>query len=305
MNLSAVDLNLLVVLEALLEERNVTRAGRRVGLSQPAASNALHRLRELLGDPLLVRVGRGLQLTPRAEQLRPGLRQALEGLRGVLKSPEPFQPAASREVFRVGMSDYAAFVLLPALRRRLAEEAPGVVLLVLPLQAREAPARLAAQEVDVGVEVLGELAPGLPRRELLGDDFVCVLSASHRLARQRLTLERFVSQQHLLISPGGQRVGVVDRELERLGLRREVAMTVPHFLMAPHLVAGSDLICVLPGRVARRLAEPLGLVLSPPPLELPGFRLSMVWPERLEHAPAHVWLRSLVAEVAAAEAQVA
>jgi len=302
MNLSALDLNLLVVLEALLEERHVTRAGRRVGLSQPATSNALSRLREMLGDELLVRVGRELQLTPRAEQLRAAVGEALSALRRALEAPQPFEPASCQEVFRLGMSDYAAWLLLPGLRRRLAEVAPVTTLLVLPLEARAAAAKLAHREIDLGIDVLGELATELPRRELLLDSFVCVLSRQHPLARRRLTLESFIAWPHLLISPGGQRQGAVDRQLEQLGLQRRVVMTVPHFLMAPHLVAGSDLLCVLPGRVARRLAEPLGLLLRPPPLPLPGFNLSMVWHPRLERAAAQAWLRQLVVQVASEEA---
>lgn len=297
-NLAAIDLNLLVVLDALLEEQNVTRAGRRVGLTQPATSNALGRLRSLLGDPLLVRSGRGQVLTPRAEALRRDIGEALAKVRHALRDPTPFSPATWRAVFRLGMSDYAAFVLVPGLRRRLAEQAPAARVSVIPVESRTAERLLEERAVDVAIDVFADRRPESPHQDLLDDDFVCVMRADHPLARARMTRKRFVAHPHLLVSPGGQREGVVDRALAQLGLAREVAVTVPHFLMAPHLIAASDLLGVLAGRIARAVAASLGLVLRSPPLTLPGFTLTMAWHHRLDADPAHVWLRRLLIEVA-------
>jgi DNA-binding transcriptional LysR family regulator len=297
-NLSAIDLNLLVVLEALLEERNVTHAGHRIGLTQPATSNALGRLRALLGDPLLVRSGREHVLTPRAEALRHDLGEALARVRHALRDPTPFSPATCSAVFRVGMSDYAAFLLLPGLRRRLAERAPAIGISVIPVEVRTAERLLDERVLDVAIDVFGDRAPEGPHRDLLDDDFVCVMRADHPLAGARMTRKRFVAHPHLLVSPGGQREGVVDRALAELALARDVAVTVPHFLLAPHLIAASDLLGVLAGRIARAVAAPLGLVLRAPPLTLPGFTLTMVWHHRLDADPAHAWLRRLLVEAA-------
>ncbi len=298
MNLSAIDLNLLVILQALLEEKNVTRAGRRVGLTQPATSNALGRLRALLDDPLLVRSGRHFVLTPRAERLQRDVDAALAKVTYALRDPTPFSPADTDAVFRVGMSDYAAFVLLPGLYRHLAAEAPAARLAVIPIEARIAEDLLDERVIDVAVDVFAGPPPSGPHEHLFDDDFVCVMRAGHPLAKAPMTRKRFVAHPHLLVSPGGQRQGVVDRALTELGLARDVAVTVPHFLMAPHLLADSDLVGVLAGRIAHALAAPIGLIVRPPPLKLPGFAVTMVWHHRIDADPAHAWLRSLLAQTA-------
>ncbi|WP_437720271.1 LysR family transcriptional regulator [Sorangium sp. So ce861] len=293
-NLAALDLNLLVVLEALLEERSVTAAGKRVGLSQPATSNALGRLRALLGDRLLVRRGRALFLTPRGEQLRRDVRPALDRLRAALARRPAFDPAALCDELRVGMNDYAAYVLLPRLVRRLRARAPRARLAVLAFETRDAARALDAGEVHVGLAVEGPGLTGLESRPLLRDEFALVC----RPPAPR-TLRSFLARPHLLVSPHGGRVGVVDRALAAQQLERDVHVTLPHFLMAPHLLSGTDLVGVLAGEVARDIAPALKLVVTRPPLALPGFTLSAVWHPRLTDDPAHAWLREQLAEAAA------
>lgn len=302
MRLEGLDLNLLVALRALLAERHVTRAAARVGLSQPAMSHALARLREVLGDPLLVRTPAGMQPTARAEAMAGPLELALEDLSRVLASPRPFDPATSTHKFRIATNDYIELVLLPRLLARIWEEAPGVDVRVTNL-AGEASEDLAEGRVDVVIGMVGQLGapslpPGLRFQRVVADRFVCVVREGHPVTKKRLTLDEFVSLSHALVSPRGATGSVVDTALEALGRKRRVAVEVPHFLVAPHVVRETDVVLTLAQRVAEKLAPLLGLRRIAPPLELPGFTMSMVWHERHHLAPAHVWLRGVIAEVA-------
>jgi len=276
LHLSSVDLNLLVALDALLEERNVTRAADRIGVTQSAMSHALARLRTLLDDPLLVRAAGGMVATPRAESLGPPIRHALEQVRTALQSPSAFDPKTVKLRARVATSDYAELILLPRLVHRLEAAAPGIELRLLPHAADAAGPKL------------------------IDESFTCVVRRGHPLASQKLTLARFAAASHALISPRGKEGSFVDDALAKLGLSRRVAVAVPHFLVAPHIVAESDLVLTVASRVATLLAKPLGLVMLAPPreLELAGFRMSLLWHERTHHDAAHRWLRDLFVSVA-------
>jgi DNA-binding transcriptional LysR family regulator len=303
LNLGALDLNLLVVLDALLAERHVTRAAARVGLSQPATSHALARLRAVFGDPLLVRGAGGAMVpTPRAEALAPRLRAALDGVTAALRGEQPFDPATARRTFRIATGDYAELVLLPALTARLAREAPGVDLWVVA--GGEDLATLATGAHDcVLMPYRGPVAPaGVYEKKLFDETFTCVVRRGHPLVAQgqKLTLARYEAMPHLLIAPRGTPGSFVDDALAALGKQRRVALAVPHFLVAPHVVAATDLILTLATRIARAVAAPLDLVMMPPPVDLPGFTMSMWWHERNHHDPAQRWLRQVIAEVAGA-----
>jgi DNA-binding transcriptional LysR family regulator len=298
-NLAGIDLNLLVVLDALLAERHVTRAASRVGLTQSAASHALARLRALLGDPILVR-GAGGQLvaTERARALAPQLRRSLDDLAIALRGEPPFDPSTARRTFRIAAADYAELILLPPLLERLAGGAPGVDLWVV--QMPDDPARaLAAGEIDAAIGVWPERPwpAGTYQKRLFDDHFRCVVRAGHPAAKQRMTLARFCELPQLLVAPRGTPGSFVDTALERLGRSRRIALAVPHFLVAPHLIAASDLVVTLATRVARVFAEPFGLVLLPPPVELPGFTHSLVWHERGHRDAGQRWLRDQLVAV--------
>lgn len=292
------DLNQLRALDALLTERSVTGAARRLGLTQPAMSHALSRLRETLGDPLLVRSGRGMALTPRAEALAPRLRLALRGLEDAVRAELPFDPASARRSFRVAAADYAELVLLPALIPRLEREAPGVDLWMRrPVDELEA---LVDSDTDLVVGLLrpGEQAAGIKHRALFRERFVVILRADHPLASGPLTLEAYAAAKHAFIAPRGGPGGVVDDALAKVGLSRRVALAIPHFLVAPYVVAGSDLVLTLAERVARAFAQHLPLVIVEPPLPLPEFTMSLMWHERMDADLGHIWLRNLLVEVA-------
>lgn len=303
-HLEGLDLNLLVALRALLAERHVTRAASRVGLTQPAMSHALSRLRQLLGDPLLVRAASGMQATPRAEAMRVPLDRALEELERVIARPAAFDPKTAKGQFTLATSDYVELTLLPRLVTRLRTEAPGIDVRVLHLVDR-ATTPLSEGRFDLAfglAEVLlGPAAPnGIRAQKLFDEKFVCVVRKGHPVVKRRLTLEDFVALPHALVSLSGDPSGVVDVALAKIGKTRRVAVTVPHFLVAPHVVQDSDLVLTLAERVLRAFSPMLGLVQFPPPLPIPGFSMSMAWHERMQADPAHVWLRKLVKEEAKA-----
>jgi DNA-binding transcriptional LysR family regulator len=298
-DLHAIDLNLLVVLDALLAERHVTRAATRVGLTQSAASHALARLRELLDDPLLVRGPRGaLVRTPRADALAPALHRALEQVREALRGEPSFDPATARRTFRIAASDYAELIVLPPLLERIARLAPAVDVWAVPLRDDPAP-DLAAGDVDlsIGVWRARSWPSGFYQRRLFDDRFRVVLRAGHPAAQQRLTLARYVALPHLLIAPRGTAGGYVDDALAEIGQSRRVAAAVPHFLVAPHVIAATDLVVTLAARVAAVVTEPFGLLSLPPPLELPTFTTAMLWHERAHHDAGQHWLRARILDV--------
>ena len=301
-NLEGIDLNLLVALRALLAERHVTRAAARVGLSQPAMSHALARLRELLGDALLVRTPSGMQPTARAAAMTLPLARALEDLGRVLASPEAFEPSRSTHKFRIATNDYMELVLFPRLLARLWREAPGVDVRVRNHGVRTHD-DLAESRVDLAMGVTGQFGTpdpptGIRVQRLVSERFVCIVREDHPTVKKRLSLDEFVSLPHALVAPRGESGSVVDTALARLGKKRRVAVEVPHFLVAPHVVRETDVVLTVAARVASCLGPLLGLRQLAPPLELDGFSMSMVWHERQHADPAHSWLRGLVAAVA-------
>jgi DNA-binding transcriptional LysR family regulator len=300
-HLEGLDLNLLVALRALLAERHVTRAAARVGLSQPAMSHALARLRELLGDPLLVRTPNGMRPTARAEAMAAPLERALEDIGRLMTSPAPFEPRLSTRKFRIASNDYMELVLFPRLLRRLWTEAPNIDIRIVNL-GESANADLAEGRLDLAMGVVELASPGPPRgirsQELVSDGFVCVVREDHPVVKKRLSIDDFVALPHALVAPRGEGGSVVDSALARLGKKRRVAVEIPHFLVAPHVVRETDLLLTLAARVAASLAPLLGLRRIPPPLELTTFTMAMLWHERQHVDRAHVWLRELIAAVA-------
>jgi DNA-binding transcriptional LysR family regulator len=298
-HLSRVDLNLLVVFDALIAEGHATRAAERVGLTQPAVSHALNRLRALFGDPLFVRSPRGMTPTPAALEAAPAIRSILEQVEGVLSGGGTFDPETSPRQFTLGLSDYAAFVLLPGLTARMEREAPGASLVV-----RNTSRGVGLAMLDNGVVEL--IAGNFPaplshmREELLyEEEFVCAGRRDHPILSGGLDLDRYLSLRHLQVSLKGEPHGYVDAVLQERGIKRTVSVTVGHFLMAPLLVHKSDLIATEPRRLFRGLTDRLPLAVSPPPFEIPSFRVVQTWHTRYDADPGHTWLRSLLLEVGA------
>jgi DNA-binding transcriptional LysR family regulator len=285
------DLNLLVVLDALLEHRNVSKAARALGMSQPAVSHALARLRDAFGDPLLVRTPSAMVPTPRAEGLQARLRTTLSGVDGLLTQTGPFDPALSQATLRIASNDYAGLTVLPALCGKVAALAPGIRIQMFP-QREMVPAQdLASGALDLAFGVVNEDRPGLFAKRLFQESFICLVRAEHPAIKKRLTLKQYLEFDHLLISPFGGMTGTVDEALEKIGLKRRVRMSVPQFALAPWILAQTDLILTLPSRIAKAVGEGGGFRSFPPPIELGGFPFFVLWNERTASDPAHRWLR--------------
>ncbi len=305
-DLARIDLNLVVALDALLADRHVTRAATRLGLTQSAASHALARLRDLLGDPLLVRGPRGAMVpTPLAERIRPQLRRVLDDLATTLRGAE-FDPATAHHTFHIGASDYVELVLLPQLAARIGRLAPNVDLWVHSY-AERGDTELASGALDLVLGPATGVSPALPvtrpagiyEKVLFEEDFTCIVRAKHPVARSRLTLARYCAVPQLLVAPRGTPGSLVDDALAKVGKSRRIGLAVPHFLVVPYIIASTDLLATLASRVASLFASTLDLVTMPPPLTIPKFRMAASWHERSHHDASHEWLREQLFAVAA------
>jgi DNA-binding transcriptional LysR family regulator len=294
-DVAAIDLNLVRLLSALLDEQHLTRAGKRLALTQSATSHALRRLRRLCGDPLFVRTSRGLAPTARAQELAEPVREAMRALERCFRAEKPFVAASAVRSFSIATSDYGSFVLAPRLLARLGREAPDVDLWFRTVDA-SLEEQLARGDADVGVVPTrrDELPVGIRSRPLYRERFVCLVRKGHPLLKKRIDLASWTSMHHVFIAPRGTPGGVVDETLAQLGKRRRVALAVPHFLLAPHVVAGSDLVVTVGARVAEAFAEILPLRVVHPPVKLPGFEVRMYWHERHHRDPAQQWFRDAV-----------
>jgi DNA-binding transcriptional LysR family regulator len=292
-----IDPGLLRVFLAVLDERQVTRAAARVGLTQPALSHALGRLRRWLDDPLFVRGEGGMVPTARARALEAPARRLLAELAAFGASDGRFDPATLERTLVIATRDYSEAVLLPALVRRLAKTAPSVRIASRVLQG-PAHDELAAGRVDLVIGIQEHVAAPLRRRALFRDRFVSLVRKGHPALRRPISAEVFAELRHVLIAPGGEPGGPVDVALAARGLRRVVAVRVATFVTGPILVAGSDLVITLPERMARLLADGLGLAVFETPVPLATFATYAGWHEAQQHDPLHRWLRDQVVAVA-------
>lgn len=300
MELSGVDLNLLVALDALLAERSVTRAASRVGMSQPGMSNALARLRKLLRDPLLVREGMTLVPTPRAESLRQPVQDALALIQHALAERPGFDPATDQATFAVSCSDYSLLMLIGPLVRRLAATAPGVTIRVLP-RSPEAVRLLRDGEVDLVIEpaeIMPEVA--LPAQRLFTDRWLCCVWGGTTAVGERLTLAEYLRLGHIVYSMGrGQPVALVDQHMAQARVPRRIEFTVETFLLAPFLLQGTDLVTLVLERAAPHLRRTADVRFLEPPLDLPPITEMLWWHPRHSADPAHAWIRARIGEIAA------
>jgi DNA-binding transcriptional LysR family regulator len=285
------DLNLLLVFDAVMSERHVTRAARRLGMTQPAVSNALGRLREALGDELVLKVPGGVAPTSRALAMWPSLRAALGQIRDTLRPPA-FDPARMAAAFALAMNDDLASLFVPPLARRLERRAPEVDLRVVPNVKARAPAALERGEAAMVLCTFPRQGAHLHARPVLHDRYMAVMRQGHPLAKRPLTPERFASARHLLVSPRGDPRGFVDALLEARGFSRRVGLSIHHFSLAPRLVAETDLVATLTLRTVVQSGLGHRLHVVPLPFELPPVEVRLVWHEREQNNPAHAWLRS-------------
>lgn len=298
MSLRSVDLNLLVALDALLTEQHVTRASEHVGLSQPAMSNALSRLRGMFGDELLVRTSTGMQATPRAIELAEPLRQLLRQVERVLESDAAFDPEKSERTFTIRMSDILAFLMLPPL---LARKPPvsRMSYNVLHLPPAGTVDALERDEIDVAISMGLDHSNSIRSEKLLTDRMVCVMRASHPIAKRPLTFESFMAQEHAKQSMSPTDMRFVDNVLADMGHKRRIALNVPHWLVVPHVLKRSDLLFVMPGRLAAALNDK-DLRSFDLPFDSAPFEWMMYWHRRYDQSNVNRWLREELRQVGAA-----
>ncbi|MDC1210795.1 LysR family transcriptional regulator [Porticoccaceae bacterium] len=307
MNIARVDLNLLVYLDVLLRECNVTRAAEELGISQPAMSNSLRRLRDLFDDPLLVRTSDGMTPTDRALELQPLVRNVLAAAEIAVLPKTLFDAAASDRIFRIMASDYTEVTLLPQLLTRLRREAPGIRLDIMT------PSDVSFHDVERGkVDLVINRFDTLPQSfhqvHLWDDSFSCVMSASNPVIKN-WTLDSYLSHKHVWVSKTGmgvgvgmssddvQRLGWVDEALGKLDAKREITVFTRHYQAALLLGEQDDLIVTIPSIAARTMANNPRVVILDPPFEIPRMRLKMVWSPLLQRDPGHKWLRQMIKDV--------
>jgi DNA-binding transcriptional LysR family regulator len=309
MNIERVDLNLLVYFDILLREQNVTRAAEFVGLSQPAMSNGLRRLRELFDDPILVRTSEGMTPTERALELQPMVREALLAAEKALQSNKDFDPASSSRVFRIMVSDYTEATLIPSLLGKLQSLAPNIVLDIL------APSDMSFEDVERGnVDMVINRFDNLPQSfhqvSLWEDSYACVIGRDNPLL-QNFTLGAYLAGDHVWVSKTGwgagtgikpgadiQKLGWVDKALSRLGRTRKIRVFTRHYLSAMLLARQKNLIVTVPSKAARHVRNEYNLVVRQPPFPIPPIELKMAWSPLLQHNPAHRWMRRMLMDVA-------
>jgi DNA-binding transcriptional LysR family regulator len=298
MNAHDLDLNLLRVFDAVLHEGAVTTAAGRLGLTQPAVSNALGRLRTLLGDPLFVRTVKGMEATPFARGLAEPVRQALALLENALAHGPGFDPATASRVFRFYMSDVGQVEFLPPLVERMQRVAPGVRLEAVAVDLEDIADALGRGVLDVAVGFLPGLGAPIARRALFRDPYLCLMRVDHPI--ERLTKKKFLEASHAVVTyrAGGHRV--IEEALERAGAGPRIALRVPHFTVAPMVLERTDLILTLPARVAR-VYERFGRFKAlPPPIPIPQAEVAVYWHERFAADPGNAWLRQQLVELLSA-----
>ena len=293
--LDTLDLNLLRVLDVLMQERKVATAAVRLGLSQPAVSNALARLRTSLGDELLTRTPNGMQPTAFALSVHSSLAPALATVEAALQAKAGFDPLASQWHARLAMTDIGEIVFLPKLIELLATQAPGLQFSTVRNTAIDLPAEMAAGAVDLALGWLPDVPQGFFQRRLFTQRYVCLARVGHPMGKGKFTLAKFLKAQHITVLAEGTGHARAEAMLHKLGVQRNVVLQVPHFLSVPYLVAQSDLLVTVPDKLAQAAAAVHGLQVLPHPVDIPAFQVNLFWHRRVHQEPANQWLRQIIA----------
>jgi DNA-binding transcriptional LysR family regulator len=294
MNLNSLDLNLLVALDALLKEASVSRAATRIGLSQPATSHALQRLRDVIGDPLLVRTGARMELTPRAQGLRGPLAQTLDQVRGLF-TPDEFDASRSERQFRLMMPDLAVELLMPPLMEKVTKQAAGVTIDVVPWRGSAIFTAEFARTIDLVISI-GDAFKGFHRQRLYTDSDALAVRRGHPAGARLKTRDAFLAARHVAVVIRGQNEDLIDTWLHSKGIERRIALVVPGYIEALHVAARTDLVAFVPRRLIAALTRQLSLQTITPPFD-PGIdEQHMFYPTRAQFDPGSIWLRQLMLE---------
>jgi len=292
------DLNLLPVLLVMMEERNVTRAAERLGITQPALSNALNRLRETLNDPLFIRERYGMRPTPKAEQLAQVVGIALSSIDKVILGQQDFDPLHATRLFTLAPNSYVEFIMMPAIVARLRDCAPGIRLRLTPFGNDITETGVISGNTDMVLGRIVEPPENLVVQHLMNEGLGCVIRADHPLVGENLSAEQYEQLKHVNVLPPGRMRAGLYQALEKRGLRRQVAVSVTHFLAVPEMIAVTDYCATLPRLICQHLSRDQRLRIVPAPVDLGTFPVEMGWHARYRDDPAHRWFRSLVAETA-------
>jgi len=297
MELHELDLNLLVVFDQLRVERRVSKVAENLGLSQPAVSNSLAKLRKLFGDELFLRTPKGMEPTPYADQLAESVGYALAMIHSGVNQRTSFDPKSATRSFTIGMTDIGEIYFLPALIERLRRDAPGVTLSTVRNTTVNVRDELEAGKVDIAMGLLPQLKAGFFQRRLFMQSYVCLMRRGHRLDKRKISLVEFCAAEHLVVVSAGTGHGKVDELLQRSGIERTVRLTVPHYVSVGHILQGSDLIATVPERLADRLLGPFSLAKVPHPAKLPEIAINVFWHAKYHRSPANRWLRGVLFEL--------
>jgi len=290
MNITNFDLNLLRAFDVLMQERNVSNAAKRMHLSQPAMSHTLSRLRDLLNDPVLVRTRQGMQPTPKAKSLEKPIRAALQTIDQSLSAEPEFNLTTSEQLFHIATTDYAELLLIPKLLNHLAQIAPGIRLEIHSLGPDIPESELEEGEFDFALGRFTEVPKRLRSEFWLSEKLVCLVQKNHSFLEDAISLEQFLTVPQIWVS-GGQRTGVVDQWLKENNLKRNVTHSTPSFLIAPSVVAQTDMLVVTPLSVAEHFTDKLPVKILPLPMKLAPFDLHTLWHPFHAGMPAHTWFR--------------
>ena len=301
MHLSQVDLNLFVVLEAIYREGNVTRAGQQLNLTQPAISHALKRLRDLLQDPLFVRQGAHMMPTPFTRNMIEQVRQALHILEVHVSASRNFVPEHTRRNFHLSLWEYAEALILPLLLRRLTHAAPGMSITTSQVKRRDLETELASGSVDLAIDIPLTMSDRIRHKWLLNDPFVVIARHGHPAIADKLDLNTYLGQRHIQVSSRRHGPSLIDIELSRRGLRRQVFLRSQHNFPACVVVSTTDMLLTLPGRHAQLLNTSLMNQVLPFPLQAPRLEAHLYWHESVENDPANRWLREEIEKALAPE----
>ncbi|QGZ31602.1 LysR family transcriptional regulator [Stutzerimonas stutzeri] len=294
MNLNKVDLNLFIVFDAIYTEANLTRAGQIVGITQPAVSNALARLRETFNDPLFVRTAQGMVPTPMAQNIIGPVRNALQLLRVSVQESRTFNPLQANKTFRISMTDLTEAVVLPPLFQRLRRLAPNVKIESMLAKRRETTKELAAGRLDFAMDAPLNTDPQVRHVKLLEDRYVCAMRRGHPLAKDKLSVEEYLSLSHIHISSRRSGLGMIDLALGKMGQQRKIALRSQHYMMATQVIQHTDMAVTVPERFARRH----DLHQVPLPVDIPPLETHIYWHESTDQDPANRWMREQMIEIA-------
>jgi DNA-binding transcriptional LysR family regulator len=289
--LKELDLNLLTVFNQLLIERRVSRVAETLDVSQPAVSNALARLRRLLGDPLFLPTPRGMQPTPFAELMAEPVATALGMIHSAVNQRSSFEPATSRRAFRIAMTDIGEIYFLPKLLRQFQRSAPDVSVTTVRNTAVNLKEEMEAGSVDLAVGYLPALRAGFFQRRLFRHRYVCLFRKGHPLGKRKISVAEFSRADHVVVVSAGTGHNKVDEVLERSGITRKVRLTVPHFVAVGYILRDTDMVATVPERFAERVAGPFGLAYVPHPVKLPEIAINLFWHAKSHRDPANQWLR--------------